>query len=1414
MKRNTPVYRITACALGVMLAMSPALSVFASETVDILEEIPDENISELQINPASESDIPNDEIEISMEDESSGELPVADSELSPAEDEITVEEISEAAPGEDVSPEGSRDHEEETAEEEYPTGWMEVEDEIELETAVPDFSSELLYKRGSIPALMSSATEPLPAKYDPVSDESTTFLPDLRNQYLETCWAHSSIALAEIGILKNGTKTKNTDSSVTKDSLNLSELQLAYYSYNFVTDPLGGTEGDYNSYYFPSGSYKTGVFNRGGNLIFSSKVLAGWIGSALQDTDADKTQENIFAGIPASSLNNGADAPDPAMDYAYYADKYHLTDYYMTNYDDANETAMTDIKTMIRDYGAVSMAIYMQSAYYRDSSSEGPVYAYYNNYETGTTNHAITVVGWDDNYSKSNFRTEPAADGAWLVRNSWGSSNDGIWGYNGYFWLSYYDCGLLKGTKSSSPKVYAFVFDSADNFDNNYQYDGSMYDKTVNDTRSSDKVVRMANVFTAHANGENDEILKSVSFMTNTAGAGYTIDIYRDLAAPVTDPTSGTRVDAATTTGTVTYAGYHTIDLTTPVTLYAGEAFSVVVTLTGTNTYIIEGTKTEDSTGAKTWYQCTATAPEGTSFALFGNNSRWTDVGAYYHGNLRIKAFTDNVDSLSPTVSFDANADGETVGGIPESARVIVGEKYRFLGDIESPVRRGYIFAGWYTEPTGGTEITADTTVTEANDHTLYARWVEATITMTINLNPVNTDASLSEDTVDVILNSRVGYLPTPILAGYTFLGWFTDELGGNIVTSATVITDPGLTELYAHWKPEGSDSGVMPPVKGIDLSLSTCTIGLYRNSEDKLVGESVTISATVSPSTANQNLDWSISDPGIATIEKSDGQSAIVTAKAAGNATLYAKARDTGKKTATCKIIVRDDTMTIIPKQENVAVGKTTTMKAAYGKNTVSNSAFIWSVEKISGSGAVAAINSKGVLTALSEGQVYVCATGIATGKKYFTSKCINIYIPVKKAALNSKSVTIPAGASYDLNTIITPGATEADHATGKSIGSNLSDEVEWYLGNNADSFLEIDENTGVITAKDRNTSGAVKVYATFKPYNAKQTTLTCNVTVATKPLSRITLNKTSLKLDAGSGYDLTATLTPTVPADSGVTWVSSDATTVKVSDTGHIDALKAGTAVITATTKDIGKNGLHLTKSCRVTVLDAPSEITLNKSTVYLATNGNSTIKATVKAGSGTKSATQTVIWTSSNSSIAMVSNTGKVTALNPGTATITATAINTAGSSNPIAKQCTIIVYTPVSGFKTDKTTTTISASEMDVFTPYVTPTAASYFGTSDTVNGSPGTISWEILSGSGLTYAAAESSELSVASTAATKRYILNSAASFDTAPPTLTRGQSLVIKASDNALPGTVKLRATIYYGNGKKKTAICTVKIK
>ena len=142
-------------------------------------------------------------------------------------------------------------------------------------------------------------------------------------------------------------------------------------------------------------------------------------------------------------------------------------------------------------------------------------------------------------------------------------------------------------------------------------------------------------------------------------------------------------------------------------------------------------------------------------------------------------------------VMFDAN--GGTCSPLDKS--ITYDSQY---GELPTPTRTGYTFNGWYTELTGGQKVTATTVVQRTESHTLYAQWTVNTYTVAFNTNA--TGVSVSPTSKNVTYESTYGELPTPTRAGYTFNGWYTAASGGNKVTSSTKVTSTQNHTLYAQW--------------------------------------------------------------------------------------------------------------------------------------------------------------------------------------------------------------------------------------------------------------------------------------------------------------------------------------------------------------------------------------------------------------------------------------------------------------------------------------------------------------------------------------------------------------------------------------------------------------------------------------
>jgi len=203
-----------------------------------------------------------------------------------------------------------------------------------------------------------------------------------------------------------------------------------------------------------------------------------------------------------------------------------------------------EIKNAVMTGGAVYTHMYWSSSYYRSSD-----YTYH--YAGSLANHAVTIIGWDD------AKVTAGGVGAWLVKNSWGTG----WGDGGYFWLSYQGTGG-RWAESFRDAV------SAETYSKAYYYD------TFGDVGEIDTPYAF-NRYVASSSSR----LKSVGFYTAADGANYTISVY--------DTFSGGRLSnlLASVSGTQAYAGYHTVDLSSVVSLYAGNDFYVSLHITNGGDY-------------------------------------------------------------------------------------------------------------------------------------------------------------------------------------------------------------------------------------------------------------------------------------------------------------------------------------------------------------------------------------------------------------------------------------------------------------------------------------------------------------------------------------------------------------------------------------------------------------------------------------------------------------------------------------------------------------------------------------------------------------------------------------------------------------------------------------------------------------
>lgn len=350
----------------------------------------------------------------------------------------------------------------------------------------------------------------------------------------------------------------------------------------------------------------------GGNRAMSTAYLARWDGP-INETD-DPYDINSCTSASGFALRKHI------QDVLFLPDRASSLD---------NDT----IKNAVMTYGAVYVVFSWSSSYYNSST-----YGYYCS-SVQEHNHAVCIVGWDDNYSKSNFLSAPSDDGAFLIRNSWGT-----WGDAGYFWISYYDANLGKAYSSSAPNECAvFLAESPNKYDAQYGYDTLGLVNTLGYGTNS---AWAAMEFTPGSNG----VLQAASTYFMIDSTSYDLRIYE---APGSKPTSGTLVSSKT--GTVSIAGYHTIELDTPVLMTSGTKYACVIKLTTPGYNYPLGCEYP-----YTDYSSAATANAGETY-ISSNGSQWQDLVSWKaNASVCLKTFASIPDIVS-VVDVKGTSDGDYV---------------------------------------------------------------------------------------------------------------------------------------------------------------------------------------------------------------------------------------------------------------------------------------------------------------------------------------------------------------------------------------------------------------------------------------------------------------------------------------------------------------------------------------------------------------------------------------------------------------------------------------------------------------------------------------------------------------------------------------------------------------------------------
>lgn len=1068
---------------------------------------------------------------------------------------------------------------------------------------------------------LNALGDTLSTSYVPVDQD---FIPKVyENQgSSNTCWALSQMTACEINAKKKG---------LLEADETLSASHLGYFFYNMdedMTDPNGNTAGDYTRMASPAAKWTDAP----GNGRLSMWEAAGWVGavSYTKNTGSAYDYERIVSANDVSSLF------DNNTDTAYLCDDVHVQNVYLSGLDGEKRA---DAKNLILHLGAVTAGYYASQEY--DSFAQAKAYddgygsSYGNYYYDGSNNkaanHAVTLIGWDDGYSRDNFVKTPEGDGAWLVLNSWGEEDTTL-AQNGLFWLSYYDAGLL-----SEGIAIGYATESAENYENIYQYDGSCGVASI----SMERGVQFFDV-------NSTQQIKAVSIgvkdtnVSCTAAIyqidGYVYDYYDDVSwidgvlsgTPYTDDDGQTLVSAkklGEKQTTLSYPGYHTIDLTDVEmdAIVPGSTVAVVFDFSKPTNVFIDKTETVSA-----WKFVTGEDEYRGIYSLGANNAVMEENTA-----LRIKMFTDSHTDSDARVEFTTRFDTIDLS-YTETRITAKAENVANAGDYHIVFycpENDYMSVDSATGQVTPKKVGGPVTITAF----LYNN--ESGSCVAANAKEFSIVSALKELVIEetevslYLKESRtLAFHAEPSTADTKNVTWESSDRDIVSVDESGTVTATGYGSAEIVCKKEGVVSNVCT----VTVAPSFTGVELDKHALSLKKGASYSLNASLLPE-GNEDIaafTFKSSNPEIASVD-SEGK---IKALDYGTAVITVTC---GTYSDSCEVTVTGKMTGVSLNKQRTAVlkGKTTQLVAqALPDDTTDPVSFKWDSSDTS----IATVDSDGVVTGVNFGEAQI--TVFCGG---FTDSC-SVIVSGQVSAINfdKKSILLKKGAKDTIKVSLEP--------------QEIAENPQINLTSSDGSVATISED-GVITAIG---DGKCTISAAYGNLVAE-----CEVIVDSLQAMDGKTAVSSVSLKEGNTKALTAAwnIQETLPS---VRWKSSNTNIADVDTDGTVRGISKGTAFITLSTMD----GVF-TKTIIVTVTDkdtggevkdpeeAAAVLSVSNSTALKDLTTGQSVKLSVSYTPSTLQGVK-ITYTASNPNVADVSSDGVVLAKGAGSAAVTVTLTSAAG------------------------------------------------------------------------------------------------------------------------------------------------------
>ncbi len=550
-------------------------------------------------------------------------------------------------------------------------------------------------------------------------------------------------------------------------------------------------------------------------------------------------------------------------------------------------------------------------------------------------------------------------------------------------------------------------------------------------------------------------------------------------------------------------------------------------------------------------------------------------------------------------------------------------------------------------------------------------------LTLMYNGNPITETISIAKNTslyINAYLNFGEATVPDN-----TTLSWVSSDPSVITVNPTTTSGQQQLCQVMALKGGKAtitvvSEDGLYIATADFYVTEGVTSITLDKNSVTaQMALEKFQLTATILPESAgvDTSVVWASLDENVVKVD----QNGLVTFVGPGETYISATAGADSSKVAYCKFLITQQVEGITMDYDRITlnVGDDYRLTAVIAPSNATNQNVSWSS------------SNEGVVTVDASGMVHAVASGSATiiaqteDGGYIDMTNVTVLQPVTTITLSKSEISVKKGTEFWLNATILPETAD-------------NKKVTW---SSSDTTLATVDQDGKVTTL---AVGTVTIACVSQDNG---TAAYCIVDI-TEPVTGLTLNTYYQEMVSGTKFVIVPTVLPIDAPNKSVTYTSSDTEIATVDSNGIVTALKGGDCEIIVTTVES-----NLSAKCTIKVKEYVTSVEISGNPTNL--NVNKTVALSVAVGSESAS-NKNVIWSSSNTSLATVDQSGKVTGVKPGNVVITATAADGSGVSDSVV----IRVINPVTSISLDHTKVTIYVGDTIGISATVNPANASIKG----------------------------------------------------------------------------------------------------